>query len=52
MYNELIAYLREHAHKLVKLARRESDAEIASELEGLAVELLQRASDLERDTRF
>ena len=52
MHMELIIYLRTHAHDLVRLARRSSDAALSLELEKMAIEILKRASDLERDTRF
>ena len=52
MHKELIEYLREHAMTLVRLARRTFDAALATELEGMAIELFERASALERDTHF
>jgi len=52
MHNELIIYLRTHAHDLVKLARRSSDQTLSLELEKLSIELLKRAGDLERDSRI
>jgi hypothetical protein len=53
MHKEHIAYLREHAHALVKLARKQQcDQALAGELEELAIELLKRASELERGTKF
>jgi hypothetical protein len=52
MHNELIIYLRSYAHDLVKLARRSSDQTLSLELEKLAIEMLKRAGDLERDLRI
>ena len=52
MYRELIAYLRSHAHDLVKLARQTADATLSLELEKMAIEMLKRAGDLERDSKF
>ena len=52
MHNELIFYLRTHAHDLVKLARQSSDETLSLELEKMAIEMLKRASDLERDSRI
>ena len=52
MHKELIAYLRGHAHDLVKLARQASDAAVSLELEQMAIEMLKRVADLERDSRF
>jgi hypothetical protein len=52
MHKELIVYLRMHAHDLVKLARQSSDETLSLELEKMAIEMLKRASDLERDSRF
>ena len=52
MHKELIVYLRAHAHDLVKLARRTSDETLSLDLEKMAIELLKRAGDLERDSKF
>jgi hypothetical protein len=52
MHKELIAYLRMHAHDLVKLARRAADETLSLELEKMAIDMLKRAADLERDARF
>ena len=52
MHKELIVYLRAHAHGLVKLARRSSDETLSLELEKMAIEMLKRASDLDRDSRI
>jgi|1185.fasta_scaffold44066_2 hypothetical protein len=52
MHKELIAYLRARAHELVKLARQTSDATLSLELEKMAIDMLKRASDLERDSKF
>ena len=52
MHKELILYLRTHAHDLVKLARQATDATLSLELEKMAIEMLKRAADLERDSRF
>ena len=52
MHNELIVYLRTHAHDLVKLARQSADQTLSLELEKLAIEMLKRAGDLERDARI
>jgi hypothetical protein len=52
MHKELITYLRAHAHELVKLARKASDEPLSLELEKLAIELLRRAAELERETRL
>jgi hypothetical protein len=52
MHKELITYLRMHAHDLVKLARKASDEALSLELEKMAIELLKRAADLERDSRL
>ena len=52
MHKELIAYLRMHAHDLVKLARQSADATLSLELEKMAIEMLKRAGDLERDSKF
>lgn len=51
MHQELITYLRMHAHELVKLARKASDEALSLELEKMAVELLKRTAELERDSR-
>jgi hypothetical protein len=50
MHQELVAYLRAHAYKLIMLARRSAN-EDAAELETLAIELLERVADLERSDR-
>lgn len=47
MDKEHIAYLRDHAHALVKLARRLQDEAVAGELEALAIEMLERARIME-----
>jgi hypothetical protein len=47
MHKELITYLRDHAFAMVELARKESDPEIALQLEAMAVELLKRARQLD-----
>jgi hypothetical protein len=52
MHKELIVYLRMHAHDLVKLARQSSDETLSLELEKMAIEMLKRAGDLERDSRI
>ena len=52
MQKELISYLRAHAHDLVKLARQSSDETLSLELEKMAIEMLKRAGDLERDSRI
>ena len=52
MHNELIVYLRAHAHDLVKLARQSADETLSLELEKMAIEMLKRAADLERDSKF
>ena len=52
MHKELIAYLRTHAHDLVKLARQSSDQTLSLDLEKMAIEMLKRAGDLERDSKF
>jgi hypothetical protein len=52
MHKELIVYLRIHAHDLVKLARQSSDETLSLELEKMAIEMLKRAGDLERDSRI
>jgi len=52
MHKELIAYLRRHAHDLVKLARQSADEKLSLELEKMAIEMLKRANDLERDSRI
>jgi hypothetical protein len=52
MHKELIVYLRMHAHDLVKLARQSSDETLSFELEKMAIEMLKRAGDLERDSRI
>jgi hypothetical protein len=52
MHKELIVYLRTHAHDLVKLARGASDETLSLELEKMAIEMLKRAADLERDSKF
>jgi hypothetical protein len=52
MHKELIVYLRTHAHDLVKLARQSSDETLSFELEKMAIEMLKRAGDLERDSRI
>jgi hypothetical protein len=45
-------YLREKAHYCVALARRCSDLAIAQALEGLGIELMEKATQLERDRSF
>jgi hypothetical protein len=46
-------YLSSHAaHDLVKLARQSSDETLSLELEKMAIEMLKRAGDLERDSRI
>ena len=52
MHKELLIYLRAHAHDLVKLARQSSDETLSLELEKMAIEMLKRAGDLERDSRI
>ena len=52
MHKELIAYLRTHAHDLVKLARASADTTLSLELEKMAIEMLKRAGDLERGSKF
>ena len=52
MHTELIQHLREHSLALVEIARKSTDPDISAELEALAIELLKRASRLERETRF
>jgi hypothetical protein len=52
LHKELIAYLRTHAHDLVKLARGASDETLSLELENMAIEILKRAADLERGSKF
>jgi hypothetical protein len=52
MHKELIVYLRMHAHDLVKLARQSADQTLSLELEKMAIEMLKRAGDLERDSRI
>ncbi len=52
MNKELIAYLREHAQALVQLARQSNDAELSTAPEKLAIEMLKRALDSERSTKF
>jgi hypothetical protein len=52
MHRELIEYLRAHALELVKMARETSDEALASKLETMAIELLKRAAELERDSRL
>ena len=52
MQKDLIVYLRMHAHDLVKLARQSADEKLSLELEKMAIEMLKRASDLERDSKF
>ena len=52
MHKELIVYLRAHAHDLVKLARQSSDETLSLELEKMAIEMLKRAGDLDRDSRI
>ena len=41
-----------HAHDLVKLARQSSDQTLSLDLEKMAIEMLKRAGDLERDSKF
>jgi len=44
----LIAFLRDQAHALVMLARRVPDVTVAGELEALAIEILERARELDK----
>jgi hypothetical protein len=48
MLQETITWLREEAHKLVQIARTLDDPKLASHLEGLAIEMLARALDIEK----
>jgi hypothetical protein len=52
MDKDHIAYLRNHAHALVKLARKLTDTTVAGELEAMAVELLERVRVLENSFKF
>lgn len=52
MHADLIQHLRDHAMALVGIARTLSDPDVSAKLEAMAVELLKRASTLERDSRF
>ena len=52
MDKDHVAYLRDHAHALVKLARKVMDDAIAGELQAMAVELLERARELENNNKF
>ena len=51
MRTELIEYLRTTAHRLIMMGRRLGNDE-ASELEGIAIELLKRAREFENDSRW
>jgi len=48
MHTELIQHLRDHAITLVNIARTLADPEASAKLEAMAIELLKRASALER----
>ena len=52
MDEDHVAYLRDHAHALVKLARKVMDDAIAGELQAMAVEVLERARVLENNNKF
>ena len=52
MDREHVNYLRNHAHALVRLARKLSDNAIAGELEAMAVEILERARQIENLNQF
>jgi hypothetical protein len=52
MNKDDIVYLRDHAHALVKLARKIQDATVAGELEAMAIELLERAREMEKGNSF
>ncbi len=43
----MAGYLRDLAHRCTSLARRCSDLAVAQELEGLGVELMEKAHELE-----
>jgi hypothetical protein len=47
MNHDLVQWLREQAHELVRLART-LNADAAGKLEAIAVEMLNRALDLEK----
>ena len=52
MDKDHIAYLRDHAHALVKLARTLKDEAVAGDLEAMAIDLLERARVLEKSNTF
>jgi hypothetical protein len=52
MDKDHIAFLRRHAHALVKLARTIKEHAVAGELEAMAVELLERARVLENSDQL
>jgi len=48
----LIEHFRSAAIELIKIARALEDAAAASKLEKIAIEILKRATELEKDPRF
>jgi hypothetical protein len=47
----MIGYLRDIAHRCTHLARRCADRSISHELEGMSVELMEKAHELEKSER-
>lgn len=47
----MIGYIREIAHRCTNLARRCTDRSISHELEGMSVELMEKAHELEESER-
>jgi hypothetical protein len=45
-------HLRAEAVELIKLARLVADTDIAARIEAIAISLLKRAADLEKDAGF
>ena len=42
------SYLREQAHRCIRLARQSADQQVSHELEAVAMDLMEKAGELER----
>jgi len=42
------SYLREQAHRCIRLARQSADQQISHELEAVAMDLMEKAAELEK----
>jgi len=43
----IASYLREQAHRCIRLARQSADRQISHELEAVAMDLMEKAAELE-----